>query len=72
MEMQVRNLGRQGPATITPGMWPNGEGGNVRAAYDAILRAGTKTKTCYACRGSGKNGGKRCSACGGSGSVPAA
>lgn len=69
-----RNLGRQDLLTSTAGTWPGGELLNVRAAYDELLtrQAGTKTKTCYNCHGSGKVGGKQCTACGGSGSVPSA
>jgi hypothetical protein len=32
--VDVQNLGRQGPATGTPGMWPNGEPDLLRARYD--------------------------------------
>jgi hypothetical protein len=32
--VEVQNLGRQGPATSTPGMWPNGEPDLLRARYD--------------------------------------
>jgi hypothetical protein len=71
----AKNMGRQGPAARTPGMWPSGEPARIRAEYDALLRRGddgTRTKPCYACKGSGRNGGKTCTACNGSGSVPAA
>lgn len=78
-----KNLGRQGPAARTPGMWPDGEPANLRALYDSILRVGHTaprdaittagtTKICYNCRGTGKSGGKQCTACSGTGSVPAA
>jgi RecJ-like exonuclease len=71
-----KNLGRQGPPTISVGMWPMGEPLSIRAAYDALmarrLEDGTKTKVCYNCRGKGKVNGEECTACQGSGSVPAA
>ena len=71
-----RNLGRQGATSCTAGTWPGGELAGIRAAYDDLLLRrrlddGT-TKVCYACRGTGKVGGKQCSACHGSGSVPSA
>lgn len=79
---EFKNLGRQGEANRTPGMWPNGESETLRARYDAILRANAirwvpvidmaTTKVCQACSGSGRRNGKQCSACHGSGSLPAA
>lgn len=80
---EFRNLGRQVTASRNPGMWPYGEPEAIRARYDAILRgdiiaggmvteAGTTTKVCYNCGGSGMKGGKECTACHRSGSVPAA
>lgn len=78
-----RNLGRQGEATLTAGMWPDGESALFRNTYDYMLRRGLTdlsrraddgtTKVCYACRGScKKSDGTQCTACSGTGSVPAA